>query len=101
MRRLLTLLTMMLVAIPAASAQVVGQNTQPGGGSGAFPLAVSTKLVIEGVNVKDKQGKPVKGLTAKDFTVTEDGVPQQISFCEYQELATAGEVSTARKAPEK
>ncbi len=52
-------------------------------------MSVSTNLVIEAVNVKDKQGKPIKGLTAKDFTITEDGVPQQISFADYQELPTA------------
>ncbi len=49
----------------------------------------SSKLVIEAVKVKDKQGKSITGLTTKDFTVTEDGVPQKISFCEYQELPEA------------
>ena len=37
--------------------------------------------------MKDKNGKPVEGLTAKDFTITEDGVPQTISFCEFQKIA--------------
>src|ERR1700739_3433787 len=99
MRLLLSLVTMMLLGAPAA-AQVVGQNTQPGGGSGAFTMAVSSKLVIEAVNVKDKQGKALKGLTAKDFTITENGVAQQISFCEYQELATAPAAPAAKTTPE-
>ena len=41
--------------------------------------------------VKDKNGKPIEGLTAKDFTVTEDGAPQTISFFEYQKLPDAPE----------
>ena len=31
-----------------------------------------TKLVIQTVSVKDQDGKPVEGLTARDFVVTED-----------------------------
>jgi VWFA-related protein len=46
----------------------------------------NTQLVIETVSVKDKAGKPVTGLTAADFTITEDGVPQQIKFFEFQQL---------------
>src|SRR5262249_44350573 len=38
------------------------------------------------VSVKDKNGAVIEGLTAKDFTVTENGVPQTIRFCEFQKL---------------
>lgn len=89
------LLTIMLLGTMTARAQVVGQNT-PAGGNGVYTMSVSTKLVVEAVNVKDKQGKSLKGLTAKDFTVTEDGVPQQLSFCEYQELPSSPSIAPAK-----
>jgi VWFA-related protein len=46
----------------------------------------SVHLIVQPVTVKDKDGKPVTGLTAKDFVVTEDGRPQEIAFVEYQPL---------------
>ena len=52
-------------------------------------FTVNTQLVVETVSVKDKNGKPIEGLTAKDFVVTEDGVPQTISFCEFQKMQDA------------
>ncbi|MBZ5675091.1 MAG: VWA domain-containing protein [Acidobacteriia bacterium] len=61
-----------------------GQNVAPGAETPTFKT--STQLVIETVGVKDKSGKPIEGLTAKDFIVTEDGMPQTISFFEYQKL---------------
>jgi len=90
------LLTMMLLGTLTARAQVVGQNTQPAGDNGVYTMSISSKLVVEAVNVKDKQGMSVSGLTAKDFTVTEDGVPQQISFCEYQKLPSTPPVAPAK-----
>ena len=36
--------------------------------------------------VKDKKGTPIDGLSAKDFSIAEDGVPQEIRFCEKQNL---------------
>jgi VWFA-related protein len=46
----------------------------------------SAHLIVQTVSVKDKNGKPVEGLTAKDFVVTENGQPQEIAFIEYQTL---------------
>jgi VWFA-related protein len=46
----------------------------------------TTRLIVEAVSVVGKDGRPVEGLTAKDFTVTEDGEPQSISFVEFQRI---------------
>ena len=69
----------------SSGAQLTGQN-KPAGASDTPTISVTTRLVVEAVVVKDKKGKPIDGLTTKDFTITEDGVPQKISFCEYQTL---------------
>jgi VWFA-related protein len=45
-----------------------------------------TRLVVQHVTVKDKSGKPIEGLTPKDFLVTENGAQQTVSFLEYQKL---------------
>jgi len=80
-----SLITVLLLATITAHAQQAGQNAPPGD-SGTFTLAVRTQLVVEAVVVKDKKGNPVNGLTAKNFTIIEDGKPQTIRFCEHQEL---------------
>ena len=61
----------------------------------------TTQLVVQTVVVKDKSGKPVEGLTAKDFSVTEDGVPQAIRFIEYQKLDDAQQAAPASPMPDK
>ena len=69
-----------------SSAQQIGQNRSPDAQDN-FTMSVKVQLVVEAVVVKDKQGNPVHGLTAKDFTVTEDNVPQTIKICEHEDLA--------------
>ncbi len=86
MKRNLSALVLLLAAIASAVAQQVGQN-KGSGDTQSFTLTVKSQLVIEAVEVKDKQGNFIKGLTARDFTLTEDGTPQAIRYCEPQDLA--------------
>ena len=51
-------------------------------------------LIVETVTVKARDGKPIEGLTAKDFTITEDGEPQAISFVEFQRLPGPGQTAS-------
>jgi len=81
MRRLIIFV---LCVVVAASAQQVGQNTSPQGQT--YTFTSGAQLVVETVTVNDKKGNPIEGLTAKDFTITEDGAPQTIKIFDYQNL---------------
>src|SRR5262249_1523941 len=58
-----------------------------------------TKLIVQTRSVKDKEGKPIEGLTARDFVVTEDGEPQAVSFVEYQRLENSSDAMPQAPAP--
>jgi VWFA-related protein len=58
---------------PVSSQQAASQRPKFG---------TSTAAVMVDVVVRDKKGKPVSGLTAEDFQVFEDGVPQKIIACD-------------------
>ncbi|WP_263357970.1 VWA domain-containing protein [Acidicapsa ligni] len=86
--RIQRVLTSVFVAVLAAfstHAQTIGQNA-PMNSDGTFTISVGSQLVVETISVKDKKGNPISGLSAKDFTVTEDGASQTIRFCEHQTL---------------
>ena len=62
----------------------------------------TSQLVVQVDTVSDRNGKPIEGLTERDFVVTENGVPQAISVCEFQRLPEATDATTiasARPAP--
>jgi len=77
--------TSILCLAPLVAQQTPTPQTPPAPAD-ATRFSVTSQLVVEIVTVTDKSGKPVEGLTAKDFTVTENGVPQTVRFCEFQKL---------------
>ena len=88
------LISVILVWTLATAAQQTGQNASPQSNPTTV-IRVSTQLVVETVVVNDKKGNPVEGLTAKDFAITENGVPQAVRFCEHQELPAVSKVAIA------
>src|SRR5580704_7849073 len=95
MRRIVCILCFVTLCVLVVAAQ---QPTAPGSPAQASQaIRGATKLVIEEVTVKDKGGKPIGGLSASDFILTEDGVPQTISFVEFQQLQAA--VNSAELTP--
>src|ERR1700751_24918 len=83
-----TSLLALLFVTACATAQQVGQNG-PISNSGQVTFSTATQLVIETVSVKDRGGRPVQGLAAKDFTVTENGAVQTIRFFQHETFPEA------------
>src|SRR5262245_50735942 len=63
----------------APAGQAPGQPPQP-------VFRGSTRLVVQNVFVKDRDGNPIPELTEKDFVVFEDNQRQEIAFVEYQRI---------------
>jgi VWFA-related protein len=72
---------------------------------GGVKFQSTSQLVVVNVSAKAKNGETLAGLTASDFTVTEDGKPQQLKVFEYQRmqdaLLEATEPTTRPTAPVK
>ena len=105
MMRVLASNTLILALLLAAAtwqptdAQTIGKNT--GSSTPLYTLSARSQLVVEAVTVRDKQGNTIEGLSTKDFTLTEDGVPQKIRFCQHQSLPiTAAPIAPAPASEE-
>ena len=81
------------VALVGAVLQTAGHAQQAPAQTAQPIFRSGTRLVVQTVSVKDKDGRPIEGLTAKDFIVTEDGQPQDIAFVEFQRLLGAPAVA--------
>jgi len=79
MKRFVVQITVLVVLAGA----LVAQQPSPPPEEPGLVVRVTTRMVQVDTIVLDKEGHPVKGLKADDFTVTEDGVRQRIaSFSE-------------------
>ena len=91
-----------LALIASAQQQTAPQNpsdnqAQPPPNTGStFTLKVDSDLVLTNVVVIDKKtGAPVKGLTEKDFTITENGKPQHIASFDFENVDEAAALNEA------
>lgn len=76
----LVLLMVSSVFLATIPGQAQDKKQKPSIGEQDEVIKISSNLVSMDVLVKDKKGKAVTDLTAEDFTVSENGVPQTIEF---------------------
>jgi len=85
-----------LAAVAAAGGRLAAQRgAPPPGQQQPPPFRATTDVVLLDVSVLDKKRQVVRGLTKADFTVLEDGVPQDILTFSAVDLPDA-EVPTAK-----
>jgi VWFA-related protein len=86
----LALTAITLAALPARAQQ------QPSTTQSQFTLRINSDLVLTNVVVRDKKtGAIVRGLTAKDFTILENGKPQHISTFDFESVEQAAQLNQA------
>jgi len=90
-----------IVVAPPAPAAARQSSSQQGSHQAAHQpssvLRSSSDLVRIDVEVTDKSGKPIRGLAANQFTVTDEGKPQAITSFSYADIE-AIETATAEDA---
>ncbi len=93
------------IALLGAAMPMLAQDQAPSqpDAQGAFTLKVDSDLVLTNIVVRDKKtGEAVKGLTANDFQVQENGKPQKIISFDFQSVDQAAPLNEATingKAP--
>jgi VWFA-related protein len=103
MRALIATLLSGLLVVSAQPPQQQDNQTPPAATpKGVVKFGATTQLVVVDVSAKGKNGDPIKGLKASDFTVTEDGKKQDLKVFQFQELeeTVVPEPVPAKKAPE-
>jgi VWFA-related protein len=76
------LIRVIAFAVISVSTSLPGQAPGSPSSEAQTTLRVSSRAVLVDVLVTDHKGKPVTGLRKDDFTVTEQGRPQTLSFFE-------------------
>ena len=90
------LLSILLAVAPAFAQNPGPTQEQPPQNDQAITFKVNSELVLTNVVVRDKKtGELVKGLTEKDFSITEDGKPQHIASFDYENVDEAAPLTEA------
>jgi len=74
----------LLVASLLAGCGALVCRAQDKGGQNVPTLRTQTNVVLAPTLVKDKDGKPIFGLTVNDFVIEDDGVPQNVKMDEAE-----------------
>jgi VWFA-related protein len=78
----------LLILLLAAIKPVYAQDTAPP--ASTFTLKVQSDLVLTDVVIRDrKTGEPVRGLKRSDFTILENGKPQDVTTFDAQDVNQA------------
>lgn len=85
--------------VDAQSAIQVPGQLPPAGSQPAATLSMATREVLLDVVVTDKAGQPVTGLTAADFTVTEEGELQHLTHMEEHHPMSAEDLARLKAVP--
>jgi VWFA-related protein len=81
------------IAVPMPASPQAPKPTVPS------VIRASSDLVRIDVEVTDKSGKPIKGLRADQFTVTDDGKRQEISSFSYSDIEGIESAAAAEDKP--
>jgi VWFA-related protein len=77
---------------PQSQSQSQLQSQSP---PSSYTLKVNSDLVLTNVVVRDKTGAVVQGLTAQDFTIEENGKPQEITSFDFENVDRAAPLNEA------
>ena len=79
MRHILNIGVLVRCAVALTAVNAGAQETPPVVTGASFGDSVDVTVVNVEIYVRDREGNPVRGLTADDFRVEQDGEPKPIS----------------------
>src|SRR5688500_9537635 len=79
----------LVMVLAVGTARPFAQQPQQPPDAPRFESSAGVSIVSVDVVVRDSSGNVVRGLTPKDFVVSEDGKPQKIETFSFQEIGTS------------
>jgi Ca-activated chloride channel homolog len=71
---------------PGLATRALGQDQEAGETGQGYTIAAHVEMVGLDINVVDRHGVPVSGLTADNFRIIEDGTPQEIKYFSSEDV---------------